>query len=150
MIPISKRPYQPAPDRDEKLESLRQAVQHVLAMDNVLDTHKRSLLDVLLWRWTGIDGKWNLQYRSEGVLAGDASPMRHEHVVERKKLITRLLDDPDNYRRILDSAVGCLVTLDEHTQLRRVDKSLDGWARYEAAKIVVHDMATKNAQERDG
>lgn len=128
----------------EKRESIRQAVRQVLTMDDVRQGDKRSLLDVLLWKWTGIEGKYAIRYQSESVLAGEG-PVRHEHVVERKKLIDKLLAEPNKYLEILDSAVGCLVTLEEHKQLSRVDKSLEGWDRYKAAGIAYRDTGAPTA-----
>ena len=144
-IPAVKRPWRPAPDRDVRLESIRRAVQGVLALEGVRVSHKRALLNVLIWNLTGIDGdKWGIRYRSEGVLSDNVETIQHEHVLERKKLIDRLLADPTDYESILRGAVACLVTADEHACLRRVDRSLEGWDRYRAAGIIVYDMATSS------
>ncbi|HZJ47894.1 MAG TPA: hypothetical protein VFD97_02520, partial [Acidimicrobiia bacterium] len=76
------------------------------------------------------------------VLSNRVAKIQHEHVVERKKLIDRLLADPINYESILAGAVACLVTVEEHDRLRLVDRDLEGWDRYRATGVVVYDMAT--------
>lgn len=142
-IPATKRAWRASPEREEKLQSIRRAVRDVLAMDGVLVSHKRALLNVLIWNLTGIDGgKWGIRYRSEGVLSDRVATIQHEHVLERKKLIDRLLADPTSCESTLTGAVACLVTAEEHARLRLVDRSLEGWDRYRAAGIVVYDMAT--------
>lgn len=112
-------------------------------MEGVLDYHKRELLSILMWKATEVDGKNNIRYRSAGVLADEVARIHHEHVVTRKELVNRLISEPDRYVEILDDAVGCLVTREEHKRLaaaERADPSLRGWDRYRAADIIVHDM----------
>lgn len=140
--------WRPDPEAEARLESIRRATHGVLSME-IRESHKRSLLDVLMWHLTGADGgKYGIRYRSQGVV-GEGLPklraerrVRHEHVIERKKLIDQLLVHPEDYERTLDSAVGCLVTKEEHNRLAREGRGLDGWARYRSAGIVVYDAAT--------
>ena len=65
-----------------------------------------------------VDGKYKTRYRSEGALhITDSSKLHHEHVFEKKHLIDSLLEDPDSYKSILDTAIGCVVTREEHALL---------------------------------
>jgi hypothetical protein len=111
------------------------------------EQHLRELLTICLWKLTLAEGlhKHRTRYRSRAASAANASDLRHDHVVERKKLVQALLDNPTNADRIADKAVGCTVTRTEHqrlTSLSRKHPELDGWERYERAGIVVMDAIT--------
>lgn len=52
-------------------------------------------------------------------------------------------DAPDDIDRILENAIGCVVTVAEHKRLSAVDQDLLGWDRYRAAGVGVYDTQTK-------
>ncbi len=102
----------------------------------VLQEHKYELLDILVWKVTEANGKYNTRYVSEAVYNGEG-PIRHEHVLPRKYLVEQMLEKPDTISQVLDSAVACLVTEEEHCILPK--KTTGGWDRYREAGIRVYD-----------
>ncbi len=72
----------------------------------------------------------------------DKAKLRHEHVFQRSKMIADLEQAaPHEVDKILESAIGCTVTVEEHTRLSEIDKEY-GWERYRKAGIVVIDTQT--------
>jgi hypothetical protein len=57
-------------------------------------------------------------------------------------MIAALKKAPDKVDDILKSAIGCIVTTEEHALLSRFDKECDGWDRYEKAGVIVIDTRT--------
>ncbi len=136
--------YTPHKDRCIRINSAYTAIQAILFLD-LYPVHKRELLDVCIWKITEADGKFNTRFRSIGTL--DEKSLRHEHVVERKSIIDRLLLEPDNYYEILNDAIACIVSKDEHDKLTAISKknrNLSGWERYKAADIRVFDLLSGN------
>ena len=111
----------------------------------ILSEHFRELLTVLLWKLTEAEShnKYSTRYQTEGAMACRAtSKLRHEHVYQRKQMIARLLNaKPEEVDGILENAVGCTVTIDEHARLAEWDDEY-GWDRYRKAGLVVIDTAT--------
>ncbi len=118
----------------------------IVGAKNVLERHQKELLDILIWKITEANGKHNTRFVSRGVYHG-GSPVEHEHVVPKKELITLILKKPTEIKKILDSALGCLVTRDEHRKLTQkgIGKS---WMRYRSVKIQVYDRLKKRWSER--
>ena len=109
--------YKQHKDHDEIISSAYFSVKSLSAL-NLYPRHKRELIDVCIWKITEVDGKYKTRYRSEGALhITDSSKLHHEHVFEKKHLIDSLLEDPDSYKSILDTAIGCVVTREEHALL---------------------------------
>jgi len=106
-------------------------------------TQRRALISVACWWVTEDNGKWGVRHRTSGALAipvGGHSQLRHEHVVTRKSLVDLVLARPEDAAQILDTAIACTVTKDEHSRLTRFDRTHVGWARYLAAGLTVIDM----------
>ena len=123
------------------VESAKTAIAGILPLD-VLPVHKRELLSTMIWKITEANGKHNLRYRSEGAVAAPQDDLIHEHVYPRRKLVKQLLQgrpDPQSLDRILEHAVACLVTPDEHQRLEALPKHIEGWNRYRAAAVRVFD-----------
>jgi len=134
--------YKKHKDHDEIIRSAYTAVKAILSLE-LYPAHKRELLDICIWKISEVDGKYKTRYRSIGALQEmDVRNLRHEHVEERKELIYRLIEDPDNYESILNDIVACIVTKEEHEQLHRQNKK--GWDRYKAAKIKVFDLINRS------
>lgn len=71
--------------------------------------------------------------------------LNHEHVLPRKWLREQMKADPSRCEEIIASAIGCVVTREEHERLTtasRLNPELQGWERYQAAGVAVYDMAT--------
>jgi len=113
--------------------------QHILAIkdNDVLPKHIGEILHIIVWKVTEANGKHGTRYISEGVYNGQG-PVRHEHVLTRKHLVERMLREPDNVPQVLDTAIGCLVTKEEHHLLTKASR-FEGWDRYREAGIRVFD-----------
>lgn len=144
--------YRPKNDRESHITGLKQLVAHILTFDG-LSEYKREAIDRLLWNITEIDGKYRTRYRSEGALFIDRQEdrrsrppgqrlLQHEHVYTRSWLLRQLVERPGETSTILDLAIGCVVTRDEHAKLRAV-RDQEGWARYRSAGIRVYDLASE-------
>lgn len=104
--------------------------------------HRKEILHYAMWKITECEGKHNTRFQSADVLHRKG-PLRHEHVYQRAKMVDALLAaKPQDVDKILEKAIGCLVTVDEHHKLHAFDH-LDGWARYEKAGIAIMDMASE-------
>lgn len=124
------------------IASAKTAIQAIAGL-NILATHKRELLSILLWKLTEARGKYRTRFVSAGAKdETDRRKLHHEHVVTRANLVREILASPERADEIADKAVGCVVTRQEHAQLAIVDRSnaeLCGWDRYSAAGIRVWD-----------
>ena len=97
--------YSKHKDHDEIIASAYLAVKTILHTP-LYPRHKRDLIDICIWKISEVDGKYRTRFMSLGAvqdyMRGD---LRHEHVVERKKLVDELIDNPDDYEKILDNIV---------------------------------------------
>jgi hypothetical protein len=110
----------------------------------LLCAHIKQLLGVLLWKITEAESpKYKTRFQSQAVLdSGGKGKLRHDHVYQREKMIAALKKAaPHEVDDILKKAVGCTVTLKEHTDLSKY-KEYDGWERYTKARIVVINTET--------
>jgi len=84
-------PYLPRPDRNERFASAIKAAEALVNLD-LYPQHKRELLNICVWKTTEVDGKFNIRFCTQGALeAGPETKLNHEHVIERKKLVDRML-----------------------------------------------------------
>lgn len=139
--------YKKHKDHDEKIKSTHTAVKALLNPEIANDfymSYLKGLLSVCIWNLTVVDGKYTTRFRSEGSLLDEnKNSLQHEHVIERKYLIEKLLACREDYETILSTAVACVVTVEEHrklTELSREDKNVQGWERYKKANIKVFDL----------
>ncbi|CBK40392.1 protein of unknown function [Nitrospira defluvii] len=131
----------PQPDAEKIVQSAKSAIAKILKMgEDVLLEHRRALLSRMIWKITEAHGKYTTRYCS-GAARNDGGKLRHEHVTPRKVLIDRLLNNPSGVERILQDAIACTVTAEEHSRLSGVREELCGWDRYSRAKIEVIDRA---------
>lgn len=135
--------YQEHRERDVRIESAKTAIRAILTLD-LYPAHKRELLSTCIWKITEADGKFRTRFRSIGSLNTNiGTKLQHEHVIERRKLISQLLDGTKNVDDVAEEAIGCVVTREEHVQLNvvsRLDPNLGGWSRYVQAGIRVFDL----------
>lgn len=136
--------WKPRADSELRKASAVALASSVLsAKERILLPHLREVLSIAVWKYTECDGKYTTRYRSEGALFAASSEVHHEHVITRKAIVDRLLQDPANVESILATSVGCVVLRSEHRLLATVEqenKSLAGWDRYRAAGITVWDL----------
>jgi hypothetical protein len=138
--------FKPHPQSEARKRSAVTLIKYLLAENKpeALSAHYRELLDVLLWKVTEAESsKYKTRFQSQGALdCSDRAKLRHDHVFQRAKMIAALekaasheVDD------ILKAAIGCTVTIDEHTRLSGFDEEY-GWERYRKVGIMVIDTQT--------
>ncbi|MEI6318119.1 MAG: hypothetical protein WCS09_06360 [Pseudomonadota bacterium] len=103
---------------------------------------KKIMLNRVVWLVVELTGNFYCRYRSAGVLREVGIRVQRDHVFPRKLLVHELLQPTPDFASVLERALCCVVTHDEHTQLSRVPREIVGWERYEQAGVVVHDMLT--------
>lgn len=151
--------FKPHPQSKGRKRSAFRLIKWLLANKNkrgILSTHRRQLLDVLLFKVTEAESsKHKTRFQSQGALhcfklSGKAfqecrrkAKLRHDHVYRRSKMIEDLEKAaPREIDNILKKAVACTVTGEENDRLSEFDKQYDGWDRYGRAKIKVKDTKT--------
>jgi len=126
-------------DRAPRIRSAITAIEAIVPLD-LYPAHKKELLSVCIWKVTEADGKSKVRYWSEGAVENQSAKLQHEHVHERKELITRLLSG-ESVRSVIADAVACMVTIEEHGKLGASSEL--GWQRYKEAGIRVYDAKEK-------
>jgi hypothetical protein len=125
----------------ETMESFIHAASLILGSREILEKHKKNLLDTVVWKASEAGGKtkYDTRFVSESVYDADRArrsvKINFEHVRPKKKVIKDLLASPDKTKTILYNAMACTVTRDEHKLL----KDGEDWDRYQAANIKVYD-----------
>jgi hypothetical protein len=141
--------FNPDPQTEERKRSAVALAKVLLAAKDhptILRDHLRELLHALLWKTTEAEcksknHKYETRYQSQDALKfRQKGNLRHEHVYPCVKMIDNLLAQPDRAEEILDTAIGCTVTVAEHNHLGKFDDE-DGWERYRKAGIVVMDIS---------
>lgn len=127
--------YREHKDRLNRIQSAIIAINALLPLD-LHHAHKTELIRVCLWKITEADGKKKVRYWSEGAMSNANAKLQHEHVHEMRELISRLLAG-EEIRNVVNDAVACMVTEQEHASLRK--SSSTGWQRYKDAGINVFD-----------
>jgi hypothetical protein len=132
-------------ETEKTKQSASEVIRSVVKNKNVILRHKKEVISVMIWKITeahgnSTNGKYRIRYRSEGVLNEKDGKVQHEHVYTRKQLISEILDNPDNLEKILQRAIGYLVTEEEHDRLSKINEGIVGWERYKKAGIKVRDM----------
>lgn len=125
------------------MRSARRLVKLLLQEDSeILPKHREECLGIALWKITEAESEHKHRTRlcSETVYESPlTASLRHEHVYRKKHMIQSLIKSrPEDVDRILDLAVGCTVTIEEHILLHKYEDK-DGWERYKAAGIAVID-----------
>jgi hypothetical protein len=141
--PSFRRTFNVRGDAAARRASAVRIAQLIVNDPVIVDTHKREMLSVAIWKMTEADGgKLGCRFRSRGVLEPKVATIQHEHVIPRRELIQQLRTHPEHCESILNSAEGCLVTMEEHARLSAVDQSAYGWTRYSRAGVEVFDMSS--------
>lgn len=137
--------YKPHPESEARKRSATSLIKYLLAakQPEILPTHRRELLGILLFKLTEAEAlhKHKTRFQSEGaLLCNDKTKLRHDHVFQRAKMIAAL-ETPNEIDNILNAAVACTITDEEHTRLSKCD-DIYGWGRYTKAEINVEDTLT--------
>jgi hypothetical protein len=131
------------PQSEERKRSAVTLIKYLLAekKPEVVPAHYGELLSTFLWKVTEADScKYKTRFQTQGALGcSDKANLRHEHVFQRSKMIAALEKAaPHEVDDILKDAIGCTVTVEEHTRLSKFDEEY-GWERYRKAGIIVID-----------
>lgn len=121
--------------------------------------HPRRLVGEALWFWTERgrpSRKYQIRFRTPAAvelqttigMTAAAKHLAHEHVHQREAVITYLLRPDVDVRSALLAAQACVVTREEHGQLK-VFKHLHGWIRYREAGIAPVDLETGESLDLD-
>lgn len=138
---VGNSAWKQAADAPKIVTSARSAIACILGMgDAVLEEHKKALISRMLWKITEAHGKYNTRYCSEKARKANKDDRRHDHVWTRKRMVERILNNPDVLGNEIEQAIGCTVTKTEHDKLTGFDTSCDGWERYKRAGIAVWDL----------
>jgi hypothetical protein len=142
LSPAQARAFHLRDDAEQRRESALAAADLLASASGLLPVHRRELLSIVVWKWTEADGgKYGCRYRSAGVYNCSAPiEVQHEHVVTRELLVDEMIAIPERCRSILANAIACLVTPEEHRRLSSLERSIQGWKRYLAAKVDVWDV----------
>ncbi len=137
--------FDPHPHADKRKRSAIALTNVLLAAKNdpkILRNHLRELLRILLWKITQAESSTHkTRYQSQDALKfRDKGNLRHDHVFQCTQMIDALLAKPERAGEILETAVGCTVTLAEHERLHQNEEEY-GWKRYYKAEIVVMDTS---------
>jgi hypothetical protein len=127
--------FKPHPQSDARRRSAVALIKYLLTekKPGALSTHYRQLLSVLLWKITLAESsKYKTRLQSEGARrCSDKAKLRHDHVFQRSRMIAALEKAaPHEVDEVLKSAIGCTVTVEEHTRLSKFDKEY-GWSAIE-------------------
>lgn len=122
-------------DREARIKSATKAITAILDLD-LYPAHKKELLSICIWKITEADGKHNIRYWTEGAISNPEFKLQHEHVYERKELILRLFEG-EPIESVIENAVACMVTAQEHKML--TNSIYSGWQRYQKLEIRVFD-----------
>lgn len=96
----------------------------------------------VIWMLTEADGKYATRFRSFSARKASPKEIQHEHVFPILFIFEQFAAGHWDESRVIDCAVGCLVTRAEHQELSTVDRASPapiGWKRYLAAGIKVFD-----------
>jgi hypothetical protein len=141
----TSKSFVPDPRADDIVRSAVAAIKGILPLE-IINEHKRTHLSRMIWAITEAHGKYKTRFRSQGVLTAPDCKIQHEHVFTRKELISEIMKNPESCERILENAVACVVTEEEHRALTTVGRehpNLKGWDRYRQAGITVYDMLSR-------
>jgi hypothetical protein len=79
---------------NERLRSVQRVIRAIVRVDDILESHRRELLPICMYRITEAHGKWNLRYKSLATKGKPRKEVTHEHVIARKELVTEILKIP--------------------------------------------------------
>ena len=141
-LPIWKPHKQAKERRSSAIELTRVLVEN---RGKFVESHYQEMLKICIWKYTEAEGpsKHKTRYRSTGSLRSSNEKLNHEHVVTSKSIRSRIMENPEDFERILHEAIACTVLVSEHRLLNQTEKrrpELNGWDRYRAAGIEVWDL----------
>jgi len=133
--------------KQQQKESL-EVMEFVASSNNISEKMKSKILDLMIWNYTGAikgtNGKCLVRYRSAFSMNDEKAELVHEHVYQRKKLISEIIEERKISKENISKMSACVVTKDQHKKLNSIkDKNIDGWDRYKLKRIKVFDMENR-------
>ncbi|MDW5266913.1 MULTISPECIES: hypothetical protein [Acidobacteriaceae] len=143
-------PHLDAADRTRSAIALTKVLLAARNDSEILPQHLNELLRILMWKATQAESSSHrTRFQSQDALKfRDKGNLRHDHVFQCVKMREELLAHPERVDEILETAVGCTVTLAEHEHLHDFDEEY-GWKRYHKAGIVVMDTSKQPPRRVD-
>jgi hypothetical protein len=156
--------YQRYPDAEARLRSAilltKRIVDVFVENSEELNRYSYEFLRFGLWKITEAQTrKYETRYCSGSIwesqdwrlptLKERIRNTRHDHVFRCELMIPKLLHSTDQELELLiESSIGCVVTIDEHDRLTAHDRGdeIDGWSRYRRSGISVIDAETGSQQ----
>jgi hypothetical protein len=133
------RPYVESPTLSRKLADIKTLLDTIRQLD-IEPKLKRDMLVHGIWEVAKATGNFNGRYRSQSVIDRTGLTIQRDHIYKKKTLVDELLRPAPDLDMIIERARCCIVSVDEHQRLHGVGNDLDGWDRYRAAGVIVHDM----------
>ena len=135
-----EKEWEPRASESKIIDNATRTIKIIVASKDIITEYKKDFIGIMIWKITEANGKYDTRYISEGAYNGsENTKYNHEHVFSRKSLIERILENPEDIDKILEDAVACIVTSEEHKYLSH---SENGWERYKNAGIKVLDRKT--------
>ncbi len=145
MKELYRTPWKEPGNYHEAMRSFILAASLIIDSKDILEKHKKQLLDTVVWKASEAAGrnKKDTRFITQSVYeadkAGQSIKVNFEHVRPKKKVIKDMLASPDKIKTIIYNAMACTVTHEEHKLL----KDGEDWDRYKAANIKVYDRLEK-------
>jgi hypothetical protein len=104
---------------------------------------KKAISIHAIWQVAVVTGGTYSRFRSDSVIRKAGLPIQRDHIYKKRILVEQFLASAPDLDAIIERARCCIVTVEEHTRLHKIDPDLDGWDRYKKAKVIVYDMVDK-------
>jgi hypothetical protein len=138
------KPYVFTGELKKQTKDAIRIINVILSDKEVGDDMKKKVIDLMLWNISGngegAHGQYLIRFRSTQSIKNKDAQIRHDHVYQRKYLRELILQEGVLTNETFEKIIGCVVTIEEHEKLHKVDKNLVGWDRYIVANIEVKDM----------
>lgn len=122
---------------DQQITDSKTVIKSVLNLDIHTEMKKR-VIRLMIWNITGADP--TTFFISEKADRDRTLKTNREHVYKIKMLIEDIINNKADLECLLQQAVICTVTEEEHKNLNNIDRSspeLNGWPRYQKANIKI-------------
>ncbi len=110
--PSTRNPYRPHKDAAVRFKSAVKVAQFVAGQPDLHPSQQREFRTIAVWKTTGCHGKCTTRYRSAGAVTDPIGTLiNHEHVLQGRCLVDRMIEHPTKVKEILDFGPGSIVEL---------------------------------------
>lgn len=134
--------YVESSDLVQRLADIKLLIDSIRQMEIGTPLKKRMLVHAI-WEIAKASGNFCSRYRSDRVIQNPGFRIQRDHIFKKSTLVEELLSPTPDIDRVMEQALCCIVTRDEHERLHGIDVNFDGWDRYRDARISVYDMLDK-------